>query len=114
MGFQKRFGGWRPVQLEEGTGSLRLPSGAQFDAVTYRFEVWHQMVDGFPGPFRSEGSVRVPENATLGSAISQSAVLTLEDGRFLTLRLTGDGGLLAHEEPSLVEPVGPPSSTRRK
>ena len=98
MAFVLRFGGWRPVEQEHGTGSLRLEGGETLEPVGYRFEVWHQMVDGFPGPFRSEGTLELPV-ATPSRIARGRAVLTLEDGRRLALRLAADGTFLAHVRP---------------
>lgn len=98
MAFVKRFGGWRPVQLEQGVGALRLDSGEKIEPVGYRFEVWHQVVDGFPGPFRSEGAITLPETAAVD--VAGQAELILQDGRSLPLRLSADGSLLAHCRPS--------------
>jgi hypothetical protein len=114
MGFSIRFGGWRPVQLEEGQGSLHLPDGAVLADVGYRFEVWHQMVGGFPGPFRSEGRLSLDERAKRNleslhgegplhgenPCPGEGAVLELADGRRLPVRLGADGSLLAHARPA--------------
>ena len=100
MAFVKRFGGWRPVQLEEGEGVLRLPEGEAIESVAYRFEVWHQMVDGFPGPFRSEGEVVLSADQGFERIAGRDVVLVLADGRLLPLRIDAVGGLLAHTRPS--------------
>jgi len=107
MGFSVRFGGWRPVELEEGQGVLRRREATPLEGVDYRFEVWHQMVGGFPGPFRSEGTVKVPAGATLAAFAAGDAVLELDDGRVLPLRLSPDGTLLAHSRPHEPGPAGP-------
>ena len=98
------------MQMEEGTGVLRLPGDTAIESVDYRFEVWHQMVDGFPGPFRAEGELNLPADEVSRHPTGQAAVLVLEDGRFLSLRLSGVGTLLAHEQPSTVEPPWPGSA----
>ena len=103
MGFSIRFGGWRPVQLEEGKGVLRRPGTGTLEGVEYRFEVWHQMVAGFPGPFRSEGRIGPPVEADLGvlkEFLGHDAELELADGRLLSLDLASDGSLLAHAKPT--------------
>jgi hypothetical protein len=113
MGFTIRFGGWRPVQLEEGLGTLHGRGLSPLRGVGYRFEVWHQMVDGFPGPFRSEGRLH-PSGSTPGGSSSRPPVsfetdlarfagdgveLELADGRRLPVRVRADGSLLAHARP---------------
>lgn len=100
MGFTKRFGGWRPVQMEEGIGRLHSAAGETLDGVEYRFEVWHQMVDGFPGPYRCEGRVLAPPSDDLERFAKGVAVLVLEDGRRLEARIDAEGGLLAHQRPA--------------
>lgn len=105
MAFVKRFGGWRPVQMEKGKGVVRLAGGSSIDAVEYRFEVWHQMVDGFPGPFRAEGVVNLPPEERLDRVVGREVILVLEDGRFLPLRVSADGTLLAHTRPSSSDPA---------
>lgn len=109
MAFVKRFGGWRPVQMEEGTGVLRLADGGSIDAVAYRFEVWHQMVDGFPGPFRSEGELSADPEAGLPPSAALEAVLELGDGRSLPVRVFADGSMLAHARPT---PAETPAASR--
>lgn len=100
MGFTIRLGGWRPVQLEEGEGVLRSEDGSVHTSVAYRFEVWHQMVAGFPGPFRSEGRITVPDGVAGEPFMGlERGDLELEDGRRLALRLAGDGSFVAHERP---------------
>jgi hypothetical protein len=106
MAFTQRFGGWRPVQLEHGVGVLRLDPDRAIEPVGYRFEVWHQVVDGFAGPYRSEGTLSLPGTAAADVA-GRSATLVLEDGRRLDLRLTAEGALLAHGRP--VRPADPPA-----
>lgn len=103
MGFVKRFGGWRPVESERGVGRLHGEGDRSLEGVEYRFEVWHQMVDGFPGPYRSEGSVTVASRSELEPFVGGDAVLELEDGRRLGVRIGPGGALLAHERP---EPRG--------
>ena len=98
MAFTLRFGGWRPVQLEHGVGVLRLAPDRSIEPVGYRFEVWHQVVDGFAGPYRSEGTLSLPGQAGV-DVTGGSATLVLEDGRCLDVRLTADGSLLAHGRP---------------
>lgn len=115
MAFVKRFGGWRPVQMEQGAGTLLLaPTPASEPvcdsvSVTYRFEVWHQMVDGFAGPFRSEGTVTLPDAVGATDVLGRTAILVLDDGRYLPMRLAVDGSLLGHGRPAtgeLPEPFG--------
>lgn len=105
MAFVKRFGGWRPVQLEEGVGRLRGGGGESLEGVGYRFEVWHQMVAGFHGPFRSEGYLDGVSPEDLAPFVGRDVVLELEDDRRLELRLEADGELLAHQRPESVEPA---------
>ena len=102
MGFSVRFGGWRPVQLEEGQGILRVEGEGAPAAVEYRFEVWHQMVAGFPGPFRSEGRLAPVAGATppsLRHLHGRPGRLELDDGRRLELTLTADLSFVAHARP---------------
>lgn len=99
MAFVNRFGGWRPVQLEEGVGRLCSPEGETLEGVPYRFEVWHQMVAGFHGPFRSEGRLIGVPPAELEPFLGHDVVLEIEGERRLELRLDAEGGLLAHQRP---------------
>ena len=109
MGFTKRFGGWRPVQFEEGRGQLRGTDPPIEMSVDYRFEVWHQMVDGLPGPFRCEGRLACCGDGSGDGELPRApheadALLILEDGRFLPLTLGMDGALLSHRRPSTADP----------
>ena len=97
MGFRIRLGGWRPVELEEGDGELEPERGNGRVPVAYRLEVWHQMVDGFHGPFRTEGAIRAHE----GELRPGRATLTLADGRRVHLHLGADGSALAHQRPEV-------------
>jgi hypothetical protein len=103
MGFSIRFGGWRPVQLEEGEGVLYGGGAPAPTPVAYRFEVWHQMVGGFPGPFRAEGRVLLTgrtANRDVEPFLDGDAELELADGRRLPVRLQPDGTLLGHARPA--------------
>ncbi len=97
MGFTIRLGGWRPVQLEEGQGVLWSDGGRECAPVDYRFEVWHQMVAGFPGPFRSDGRISVVGESS-ARALGELE-LELEDGRRLALSLGSEGTFVAHGRP---------------
>lgn len=105
MAFVKRFGGWRPVELEEGVGRLRGGGGELLEGVDYRFEVWHQMVGGFHGPFRSEGRLGGVSAEDLEPFVGRDVVLELEDDRRLELRLDADGRLVAHQRPDRPKPA---------
>lgn len=105
MAFVKRFGGWRPVELEVGVGRLRSPEGATLDGVSYRFEVWHQMVGGFHGPFRSEGRLAGVDPAELEPFLGRDVVLEIEGARRLEIRVDADGVLLAHRRPAAAADV---------
>lgn len=99
MGFVKRFGGWRPVESERGIGRLRASEGDVLEDVEYGFEVWHQMVDGFPGPYRAEGRVSAGSSRELDRFAGRAVALELEDGRRLEVRIDAGGRLLAHNRP---------------
>lgn len=75
-------------------------------SVDYRFEVWHQMVEGLPGPFRCEGRLTLREEGVgMSTEPSEAGVmLILEDGRFLPVILGRDGTLLSHRRPSTADP----------
>lgn len=100
----RRFGGWRPVEDVNGVGALRLRDGRTLAGVRYSFEVWHQFAQGFHGPYRAEGRISGPADDNRVDLVGQEVLLELEDGRFLPVRISPDGVLLAHAEPTDSDP----------
>jgi hypothetical protein len=100
----RRLGGWRPVDSAEGVGRVRRSDAEPIEAVQYRFEVWHQFSGGFEGPYRSEGEIIGLESDVMASLVGVESVLELDDGRFLVIRVSPEGELLAHQQPDARDP----------
>lgn len=100
----RRLGGWRPVDSAEGIGRVRRAEGEPIEATEYRFEVWHQFSGGFEGPYRAEGEVSGLKPEEMASLVGVDSVLELEDGRFLLIRVSPEGQLLAHQQPDVQDP----------
>jgi hypothetical protein len=100
----RRFGGWRPVDSAAGVGRLRRAVGAPIEGARYHFEVWHQFSGGFEGPYRAEGDIFDLDPEALASLVGVDSVLELEDGRFMTVRVSPDSRMLAHQQPDDRDP----------
>jgi hypothetical protein len=100
----RRLGGWRPTEESVGTGRVRLKDGGAVESVRYTFTVWHQLSQGFHGPYRAEGRLLGLPAEEIEPLIAQDVVLELEDGRFLPARILPFGRLLAHTAPDEADP----------
>jgi len=100
----RRLGGWRPVDVADGVGTLRRRDGRVIAGVRYWFEVWHQVAQGFHGVCRSEGRVWRLAPDVLAELVGQDVLLELDDGRFLPGRIGPDAALVAHTLPSDDDP----------
>jgi hypothetical protein len=78
--------------------------GDPIEGVAYHFEIWHQFSGGFEGPYRAEGQLLDLDSEVLASLVGMDAVLELEDGRYLALRVLPEGQLLAHHQPDDEDP----------
>lgn len=92
------------MEDDDGVGALRRRDGSRIEDVRYAFEVWHQVAQGFHGPFRCEGRVAELSPAELEAALGEDLLLEMADGRFLPLRLARDATFVGHGEPRAADP----------
>jgi hypothetical protein len=85
-----------------------LKDGATVESVRYTFTVWHQLSQGFHGPYRAEGRLLDLSAEELEPLVAQDVVLELEDGRFLPTRVLPFGRLVAHAAPNEADPWADP------
>jgi len=104
----RRLGGWRPTEESVGTGTLRLKDGSRIESLRYSFTVWHQLSQGFHGPYRAEGRLLDPPVEALEQLVARDVLLELEDGRFLPLRVLPFGRFVAHSAPDDANPWADP------
>ncbi len=87
---------------------MRLRDGTTVESVQYRFTVWHQLSQGFHGPYRAEGRLLALSAEQLELLVARDVVLDLDDGRFMPARVLPLGKFVAHTAPEESDPWADP------